>query len=59
MRADIKTRAFVWGALDEKKREWKQELMDVFQIDEKYQKYWDKVYNAVSGVCFSDCFISF
>ena len=59
MRADVKIRAFVWGTLDEKKREWKQELMDVFQIDEQFQKYWDKVCIDLLNVCFCDCLFRF
>ena len=37
---------------------WKQELMEVFQIDEQFQKYWDKVCIDLLNVCFCDCFIS-
>lgn len=48
----IRIRAFIWKSLEVKKREWKQELIEVFHINEEYQKYWDKVCYVFLTVCF-------
>ena len=48
----VKSRAFVWKSLEVKEREWKQELIEMFHMNEAYQKYWDKVCYVIWIVCF-------